>query len=573
MNAWHALAGFRTPVAVGVSAAAAAIVFAPSLALAADSGGQTITAAMGSDGSVSSVQLVHADGTSSNYTGQLPMTLKITHTASGSAQTYGYHVENTVSKTETLHYDDTAGNPQHTTVTVQLPIVAQLGVDVPKSMGAITATGATLTASPDGTRHLSWTMILFGPVGAAAQDVTFSTTGTGSPAAEIRAGVVDPNSTAGVSLASQNATAAFQQEDFWTGYASGAKNGLDQIAAGITQLHSGIAAGADGANQLATGSTQAHAGAVQLSSGLGKIHGGLQQLADKKKGLPTAVGGIDQMIAGVGSASNGTSLIGGLTCVKDVLTHLLNGTLIAPDGDGSVGKKDQCFYNKTLNPGGAIPPLAKTTGINAIVMGALVKDAAGAPSALTQLLGGLSSTDPKVPGLAQGLQQLRAGVAKAVDGIDKLAAGSGTAYSGSLSLSDGLGKIADGQAQVAAGLPAAVSGTAQLLAGVKQANAAAVTPLTTQLIQASQNNHKELAVLAAASQLSGTAPGGAGTSYVFSQSPTGVALAASSTPAGKGSSHTGRNVGIGLGGAALLLVGLGGGFAVGRRRTTVTSVV
>jgi X-X-X-Leu-X-X-Gly heptad repeat protein len=573
MNAWHALAGLRTPRGAVVTAAAAAVAFAPSLAFAADSGGQTITAALGADGSVSSVQLVHADGSSSSYNGQLPMTMKVTHTASGSAQTYAYHVENTDSKTETLHYDDTAGHPQHTTVTVQLPLVAQLSVDVPKSMGTITATGATMTASPDGTRRLSWTMILFGPVGAAAQDVTFSTTGTGTPSAELRAGVVDPNSTAGVSLAGQNATAAYQQEDFWTGYASGAQNGLNQIAAGLSQLHDGIATGADGANQLAAGSAKAHTGSVQLASGLGKIHGGLQQLADKKKGLPTAVGGIDQMIAGVGSASNGTSLIGGLTCVKDVLTHILNGTLIAPDGDGSVGKKDQCFYSKTLNPGAAIPPLAKTTGINAIVLGAMVKDAAGAPSALTQLLGGLSNTNPSTPGLAQGLQQLRAGIAKAVDGINQLAAGSGTAYTGSLSLSSGLGKIADGQAQVAAGLPAAVSGTAQLLAGVKQANAAAVTPLTTQLMQASQNNHKELAVLDAASQLSSSAPGGAGTSYVFSQSPTGAALAASSTRASMSSSHTGRNVGIGLGGAALLLVGLGGGFAVGRRRSKVTSVV
>ena len=53
----------------------------------------------------------------------------------------------------------------------------------------------------------------------------------------------------------------------------------------------------------------------------------------------------------------------------------------------------------------------------------------------------------------------------------------------------------------------------------------------------------------------------------------GAKLAASSSPASKGSSHTARNVGIGLGGAALLLIGLGGGFAVGRRRTKVSSVV
>lgn len=571
MNARHAVSRLRTPGTIAVLAAAAVVALAPTMAVAADSG-QTISAVIGSNGSVSSVRMIHADGTAGSYSGQLPMTMKITHTASGTTQTYTYHVENTVSKTETIHYEDTAGRPQHTTVTVQLPLVAQLGVDVPKSLTNINATGATMTTSPDGTRHLSWTMVLFSPVGAAAQDVTMTAAGAGSPSANLRAGVVDPNSAPGVALASQNATASYQQQDFWSGYAGGAQSGLKQIAAGIAQLHSGIAAGASGANQLAAGSATAHTGSVQLSSGLGKINGGLQQLADPKTGLPTALGGIDQMIAGVGSTSNGTSLVGGLTCVKDVLTHVLNGTLPAPDGDGSAGKKDQCFYDKSLNPSGTIPPLSKTTGVNALVLGAIVTDATGKPAALTQLLGGLSNANPKTPGLAQGFAQLRAGIAKAVSGIQQLAAGSGKAYSGSKSLSVGLGKIADGQQQVAAGLPAAVSGTAQLLAGVNQANAQAVTPLATQLAQASQNNHKELAVLDAASQLAASAPGGAGTSYIFSQSPINAALAANTTSATKGSSHTGRNVGIALGGAALLLVGLGGGFAVGRRRTGATTV-
>jgi X-X-X-Leu-X-X-Gly heptad repeat protein len=257
--------------------------------------------------------------------------------------------------------------------------------------------------------------------------------------------------------------------------------------------------------------------------------------------------------------------------VKDVLTAILQGTLPAPDGNGSAGKIDPCFLDKKLNPKGAIPPLAKTTGINALVLGALVTDAPGAPSALTQLSQGLSSSNPKTPGIAQGLQQLKAGIAAAVVGINKLAAGSGTAYHGSAKLTSGLGQIADGQAQVAAGLPAAVTGTQQLLAGVQQANSSAVTPLATQLQQASQNNHKQLAVLQAAAAMAST--GGAGTTYVFSQKPQDVTLSATNTSASGGSSHTGRNVGIGLGGAALLLVGLGGGFAAGRTRSRKATMV
>jgi hypothetical protein len=101
-----------------------------------------------------------------------------------------------------------------------------------------------------------------------------------------------------------------------------------------------------------------------------------------------------------------------------------------------------------------------------------------------------------------------------------------------------------------------------------------VKPLATQLQQASQNNHKQLAVLQAAAAMASSAPGGAGTSYVFSQRADDVALAANSKNVSSGGgSHTGRNVGIGLGGAALLLVGLGGGFVAGRGRSRRTTMV
>jgi putative membrane protein len=559
--------------AAGLCLAAAAIALVPAFAAAADSGGGTIHATIGSDGKVSSAKLLNADGSSSGFTGTLPLTVAISHTTSGASSTYTYHVVNTDSKTETIRYDDTAGKPLKTSATVQLPLVATLGIDMPATMKNINAAGASVSTAADGTRHLQWTMVLFAPLGAATQDVSFTATGSGSPSAEIRAITVDPSSAAGLSSASTDATAAYQQQDFWAGYANGAKGGLQQIADGVSQLHDGIAQGADGANQLADGTDQAFSGSKKLTGGLKKIHGGLQQVADPKTGLPTAVGGIDLMIAGVGSSKVATSLVGGLGCVNDVLTNILQGTLPAPDGNGTAGKTDQCFFDKKLNPTGAIPPLTKTTGINAIVLGALVTNAPGAPSALTQLSAGLSSSDPNTPGIAQGLQQLKAGIAAAVVGIDKLAAGSGTAYKGSKTLTSGLGQIADGQRQVAAGLPAAVDGTAQLLAGVQQANAAAVTPLATQLEQASANNHKQLAVLQAATALANTAPGGAGTSYVFSQQPLDANLAASSATASGGSSHTGRNVGIGLGGAALLLVGLGGGFAAGRSRNRRSTMV
>jgi len=55
---------------------------------------------------------------------------------------------------------------------------------------------------------------------------------------------------------------------------------------------------------------------------------------------------------------------------------------------------------------------------------------------------------------------------------------------------------------------------------------------------------------------------------VLSQSPNGFRLAASTTSSG--GSHTGRNVGIGLGGLAVLVIGAGAGYFAGRR-TSVTA--
>jgi X-X-X-Leu-X-X-Gly heptad repeat protein len=574
MNARGVVSRRRALRVGGLCFAVAAIALVPNLAVAADASGPTIRATIGSDGKVSSAKIFNADGSSSGFNDDLPLTVGINHTTSGAAQTYTYHVVNTVSKTQTVHYDDTAGKPQHTGVTLQLPLVATLSVDLPSTMKDVTAAGGNVSTASDGSKHVQWTMVLFTPLGAATQDVSFTATGSGAPVAELRAIIVDPSSTAGLSTASQDATAGYQQEDFWAGYANGASGGLKQIADGISQLHDGIVQGADGAAQLADGSVQAHSGSQDLTKGLKKIHGGLQQVADPATGLPTALGGIDQMIAGVGSSKDSATLVGGLGCVKTVLTDILEGTLPAPDGNGTVGKVNKCFVDKTLNPSGATPPLTKTTGINAIVLGALVTDAPGAPSALSQLIGGLSSSDPLTPGIAQGLQQLKTGLAAAVDGINKLTAGSGKAYRGSKKLTNGLGQIADGQQQVADGLPAAVDGTQQLLDGVNQANDSAVTPLATQLQQASQNNHKQLAVLQAATAMGSGAPGGAGASYVFTQRTQDVALVTNAQKAAdSGSSHTGRNVGIGLGGAALLLVGLGGGFVAGRSRSRRTTMV
>jgi hypothetical protein len=89
-------------------------------------------------------------------------------------------------------------------------------------------------------------------------------------------------------------------------------------------------------------------------------------------------------------------------------------------------------------------------------------------------------------------------------------------------------------------------------------------PLLDQITQGSQNAKKQLAILEAAGALASEAPGGAGTAYVLSQSTNGFRLAAATTSS-SGSSHTGRNIGIGLGGLVALIIAVTAGFALGRR--------
>jgi putative membrane protein len=216
-----------------------------------------------------------------------------------------------------------------------------------------------------------------------------------------------------------------------------------------------------------------------------------------------------------------------------------------------------------------------------------VTDPVGISGGLKQLLDPKKGLPAAVAGINKlyagagqafvGSKKLLAGSGAALDGSQQLTTGSGDALAGSKDLASGLGKLSAGQHQVATGLPAAVDGTAQLAGGISQVldgakkvkdgigqvQTGATGPLTSQLNTASQNGHKQLAVLAAASGLASSGPGGAGASYVLTQSTRNFSLAAD-TQAG-GGSHTARNVGIGVGGLVLLVVGLGGGFALGRQ--------
>lgn len=606
MNGTHSATGAdravarRAPsprvVALCLTAVAAALV--PSVAFGAEAGASTFRATMGSDGAVGSVTQYAAGGASDKFGGELPISVKISHTDSGGKTTYTYHVENTFSRTQTVHYDDTAGKPHHTSVRLQLPLVAQLGVDLPTSYDGVTAPGATVTTEPDGATHLSWNMVLFTPLGASVQDVTFSASGSGAPVAELRATAVDPSVTPGLSNATQSASAGYQQDDFWAGYASGANGGLDklfsgtgdltdgaaQAQAGADQLHQGLADALDGTQQAADGSAQLYDGSKQITSGLAKAKNGADQLVaglGSDKQSKSVVGGLKQISDGltaldVAFKGDGTAANPGITfgmgCAVDVVGLLVNGntTAVSDPCFASLGGKKPVLPALSTIPG---------TGLHAAILGALLTQALiplndgiskqVAPG-LTQLAAGAATLHKALKSqFAPGMSQLDDGLAQLLDGSKQVRGGLQQLSSGLVDGAKQFPAAVDGAGQIADGLSQIHDGTQQVHDGIGQVKSGATGPLQKQLEQASQNGHKQLAVLNAAAALASSGPGGAGATYVLTQNTHPVALAADSAKAG-GSSHTGRNVGIGVGGFLLLLAGLGSGFALGRQRRATT---
>ena len=317
-----------TRLAVLCLPVAAAMVL-PSAAMAA-SGSSTVRATIGGDGAVKSVKMYAPGGSASAFNGTLPLKLGISRTVSGGTSTYTYHVENTFTKTQDISYTDTAGKSHTTSAELQLPLVAQLGIELPKTFTNVSAPNGVVQTEPDGVNRVLFSLVMFSPLGAPTQDVTFTASGSGAPTAELTATTVNPASTPGLSQSSQDANATGQQDDFWAGFANGGNGGLTQLADGVGQmvaglvalapgahkLADGLKAAGDGANkldagtksaytgskELATGATAAHAGSGQLTTGLAQIAGGLAALDSRdpaNPGLPAAKSGLDELLVGL----------------------------------------------------------------------------------------------------------------------------------------------------------------------------------------------------------------------------------------------------------------------------------
>lgn len=496
-----------------MAASSAAVVMLPTTAIAADPGASTVRATLDSAGGVKDIKVYGPDGAASAFTGKLPLTIAATRSVSGGSTVLSYRVENTMSQKQDVTYTDSAGKSYTSPVELQLPLVAQLGVTLPKSMKNVAAPGATISTDPDGTRHILWQMVLFTPLGAPSQDVSLTASGDGKPSVQLRATVVDPTTAAGLSGTAQAANAATQQDDFWHGYSNGGNEGLTKLrdgmgqlvaglqllAPGAKKLAAGLGAAGDGATKLAAGTDKAKDGAGQLSAGLGKlsagqgsltdgltkiyagqdsltggltqIYAGLGALSNAEKGLPAAAAGVKQieaglakLQAGVGDDATAGTLINGLNQVLAGITAIKNGLADPTKGvAAAVGcaakvvgivAKGSGALTGTVDPcfGGPTPPLPGVDPVSAAVLGKYAATLGTVYAGLTTQL---------IPGLAA----LEAGAGKLRVGLSHPA----TSAADPGGVKEGLALLAGGLAQVEAGLTKAADGSTALYVGTGKA--------------------------------------------------------------------------------------------------------
>lgn len=411
-----------------------------------------------------------------------------------------YTVVNTETQKQTVTYKDVNGNDVVSEVDVASPIGGSVDIVLPQGFNEITATGAQVGGDGTGATKLSYSLVLFEPLGNRVANFGYQT--------RIAAGTLpSAKFTFLPIIPMENSTIASTKE----AYTGGAKTGetihgagveigenLTKLQDGAAKLTTGLQKAASGADELAAGLNNkvvpgANAladGADKLSSGLsGDFESGMAQLVD---GLETLQAGIEDLPDTVKKSPEYKQAIAGLNGLLLYLNGINDAALAIKAGTAASGSPfataiaGYCGLITTLGQPAAGAQCATDFGtIRATINGAAVgisgvinNGIAGNPGALSivnDLLAGLpllltgiqaqllgTPEDPGVDALVAGGKQLQSGLVDTViPGASALAAGANT-------LADGLPAAADGATRIADGLPAAVDGTEQIEQGAGQ---------------------------------------------------------------------------------------------------------
>ncbi len=374
--------------------------------------------------------------TISDFTGALPVTVKAAYQLDGrdiSAEDLvgksgklrtSYTVTNTTGTPTEVTYNNAIGQPVTTTVELVTPLVGRVSTTLPASFHSVSAPLAAVGGDGRGGTGITFSMVLFAPVGAPTQVMTWT--------AQVENAELPPTEISVVPVTSRRAEIATARN----GYSAGAQSAADlTVAASV--IDANLINLAAGAGQLLDGLTQLAAGAAALQAGLAdKAAPGAHQIADglgtAKEGSTKLAEGSGKIADGLASAKDGSSkladgsakLAAGLDAASAGSEKLLDGSQALATGAGQAAAgADQLADGLALISGG-LGQLAGTSGLPKALDGAVALRAG--VERLRAGLGSASTAGTILNGMAQlggGLTQLKTGIATAKGGVDQVKAG------------------------------------------------------------------------------------------------------------------------------------------------------
>jgi putative membrane protein len=283
---------------------------------------------------------IHVDGTAtrrtvSDFTKDLPVEVSATYTLDGRPVqakdlvgktgdvTVNYLVSNVSGTPTPLTWKDGRGVSHTETVNLVTPYVGQLRTTLPGSYSDLVTPAADVAADGRGGTILTYSMVLFEPLGHASQQFTWSGHVRHGvvPAVEVQVVPVKPTEKPelntgvagyrdGAAQAAELTHGAGLIDTNLLALQDGAGqllSGLTKLAAGAAQLRDGLTGQlSPGAGKLASGAKDAKAGTAKLSSGLTQLSDGAGKLSD---GLGDAATGSSALSAGVDAADAGASAL------------------------------------------------------------------------------------------------------------------------------------------------------------------------------------------------------------------------------------------------------------------------
>jgi putative membrane protein len=211
-----------------------------------------------------------------------------------------YTVVNSGKSKQTVSYQNVRGETVTEEQEVDLPIGGSVEIVLPQGFNEITATGANIGGDGTGQTKLSYSLVLFAPLGNPVATFGYQTriaAGT-LPSAEFTFLPIVPLDNPSVVTAKKTLTGV--AESGTSIYGAGVKlsENLLKLQDGAAQLLAGLTTAASGASDLAAGlNNTAVPGARKLEDGAGELAAGLAPAAPGAEKLAT---GIDGAATGAG---------------------------------------------------------------------------------------------------------------------------------------------------------------------------------------------------------------------------------------------------------------------------------